>query len=267
LLISSTLGFSKRRRSVSPMFSLSGNENVDQLDELLAMVTNGTVDDIEAAILANMGEDFGLGRRDKITTEFQERKFRNLKILVLFLQAEKKFGKYCYYGCHCLPEGSHDLAQGGFGVPKDNIDKSCRRFGQCYKCLLEEHKDDEFNISGNTVCKGEEIGYQVDLIDDVNGFNGRSIICLNKPGSCRRNICECDKQLAESLAQYESEWVETYHSRRGDFERESECEVPQGPSGAQFEECCGDRTTFPLNEPRNSAQCCDGPKSYPNGQC
>ena len=176
VLISLASGFSKHRRS-TPVFSLTGDENVDQLDDILATVTNGTVDDIEAAILANMGEGFGLGRR---TTAVEERKFRNLKILVLFLQSEKKFGKYCYYGCHCLPEGSHDLAQGGFGVPKDNIDRSCRRFGQCYKCLLEEHKDDEFDISGNTICKGEEIGYQADLVDDPNGFNGRSIICLNK---------------------------------------------------------------------------------------
>ena len=36
-----------------------------------------------------------------------ERKFRNLKILVLWMQESKRFGRYCYYGCYCLPEGSH----------------------------------------------------------------------------------------------------------------------------------------------------------------
>ena len=45
----------------------------------------------------------------------QTRKFRNLKILVLFLQSEKKFGRYCFYGCYCLPEGSHNIAAGGYG--------------------------------------------------------------------------------------------------------------------------------------------------------
>lgn len=45
----------------------------------------------------------------------QTRKFRNLKILVLWLQKEQKFGRYCFYGCYCLPEGSHNIAAGGYG--------------------------------------------------------------------------------------------------------------------------------------------------------
>ena len=28
------------------------------------------------------------------------RKFRQLKIVVLWLQQEQKFGRYCYYGCY-----------------------------------------------------------------------------------------------------------------------------------------------------------------------
>ena len=69
------------------------------------------------------------------------RKFRNMKILVLWLQEAKKFGRYCYYGCYCLPEGSHNIAMGGYGKPVDNIDRACFNFKQCYKCLLDEHAD------------------------------------------------------------------------------------------------------------------------------
>lgn len=262
LLTISTVSGYKMRRSASTSITLTGNESVDELDNILAFVTNGTVDEIERAILANMG--IGFGRRQ--TTLIQERKFRNLKILVLYLQKEQKFGRYCYYGCHCLPEGSHDLAKGGYGKPKDNIDNSCRRFGQCYKCLLDEHKDDVFNIKGHTECKGEEIGYNATLVE-ADGQNPRSIICLNKLGSCRRNICECDKQLAENLALYEDQWDESLHSRRGDFNREQECETIGARVGPTFQECCGDRTTFPFNEPRSSFQCCDGPRAYEGGQC
>lgn len=253
---------SKVRRS-SSLFSLDGDEDVNALDEILATLTNGTVDEIEAEIMANM-DSFGLGRRQK-TTPLQEKKFRNLKILVIWLQKDGKFGKYCYYGCHCLPEGSHDIAQGGYGTPKDEIDSSCRRFGQCYKCLIDEHADDDFDINGITECKGEEIGYAVDLVE---GENGRSIQCLNKLGSCRRNICECDKQLAENLAMYQDEWDEQFHSRRGGFDRNTcRSQERQMKSSPKFEYCCGNRQSFPLNEPKNSAQCCDGPKSLPNGQC
>ena len=70
---------------------------------------------------------------DRISTDEQTRKFRNLKILVLYLQKEKKFGRYCYYGCYCLPEGSHDIASGGYGKRLDGIDRACFDFKQCYR--------------------------------------------------------------------------------------------------------------------------------------
>ena len=55
---------------------------------------------------------------DRIQDELQLRKFRQLKIAVNFLQEEENmFGRYCYYGCYCLPEGSHNIASGGYGKP------------------------------------------------------------------------------------------------------------------------------------------------------
>ena len=77
------------------------------------------------------------------------RKFRNLKILVLHLQQEQKFGRYCYYGCYCLPEGSHDIASGGYGKPVDNIDRACKNFKQCYKCLVTEYAEEIGKINVN----------------------------------------------------------------------------------------------------------------------
>ena len=51
------------------------------------------------------------------------RKFRHLKILVLWLQEKPRFGNYCYYGCHCMPEGAHHLGGSGYGEPVDLIDR------------------------------------------------------------------------------------------------------------------------------------------------
>ena len=65
-------------------------------------------------------------------------------------------------------------------------------------------------------CIGEEVGYSYDLnIDDQTGE--KSIECTNRRGTCRRNICECDKKLAEQLGKYESEWDESLHRNRGKF--------------------------------------------------
>ena len=136
---------------------------------------DGDVDELEQAIMQFMGVD-------RVVDEIQLRKFRQLKISVLWLQKEQKFGRYCYYGCYCLPEGSHNIAAGGYGKPLDPIDRACLDFKNCYKCLLDEHEGE---------CKGEDIGYRMDLLEDQYG--NKSIECTNKVNSCRYNICQCDK--------------------------------------------------------------------------
>ena len=83
----------------------------------------------------------GINGQDRFLSPGQTRKFRNLKVLVLWLQIADQFGRYCYYGCYCLPEGSHNIAAGGYGKPIDNIDRACFDFKQCYRCLIDEHKD------------------------------------------------------------------------------------------------------------------------------
>ena len=107
-------------------------------------ILDGKEDDIERALMDMMGVD-------RIATEQQTRKFRNLKILVLWLQKDQRFGRFCYYGCYCLPEGSHDIAAGGYGKPLDAIDRACFDFKQCYRCLLDEH-----DAAGQTIRNGSE---------------------------------------------------------------------------------------------------------------
>ena len=98
------------------LIEFSGEENADQLLDMIVKISGSETDEIEAAIMAMMGVD-------RIETEEQVRKFRQLKIIVLWLQKSKQFGRFCYYGCYCLPEGSHNIAAGGYGRPKDEIDR------------------------------------------------------------------------------------------------------------------------------------------------
>ena len=104
------------RNGDESLIEFSGEENADQLLEMIVEICGSETDEIEAAIMAMMGVD-------RIETDEQVRKFRHLKIIVLWLQKSKQFGKYCYYGCYCLPEGSHNIAAGGYGRPKDEIDR------------------------------------------------------------------------------------------------------------------------------------------------
>jgi hypothetical protein len=227
--------------------SLSGNENLDELQDVLSSLTAGSDDELEKAIMAFMGTD-------RIASDDQIRKFRQLKIVVLWLAAEQKFGRYCYYGCYCLPEGSHNIASGGYGKPLDAIDTACFDFKKCYQCLQDEHDNQ---------CGGEDVGYRMDLNTDSDGKNW--VECTNKIGSCRYNVCQCDKQLAEQLAIHEQNWDMSLHTVKGGFVREEKCF--RGSGIHRFEECCGDTSTFPYNQPRKDNQCCDGHLAKPAGSC
>merc|ERR1719361_2438269 len=218
-------------------------------------IVGDQVDELDEAIRAFMG----INGQDRFLSPGQTRNFRNLKVLVLWLQIADQFGRYCYYGCYCLPEGSHNIAAGGYGKPLDPIDQSCFDFKQCYRCLIDEHKDQHQNKSHDGACRGEEIGYAYELMEDQDGV--KSIDCLNKAGSCRRNICECDKALAVKFAKHEDSWNENYHTNKGGFDREANCH--RGSGGVQFEECCGNRFDFPFNQPRKENQCCSGTEAKP----
>ena len=77
---------------------------------------------------------------------------------------------------------------------------------------MEQHDDDYPTHDGK--CTGEELGYRFSLIHDTLS-DKKEIVCRNKPGSCRRNICECDKRLSLEFAKYEDQWNESFHSNRG----------------------------------------------------
>merc|ERR1712037_111477 len=201
----------RNRREVTQSFT--EDDSTEVFTNYLAELAGGEVDELEQMIMNLMGTD---GERflSEPASEMDVRKFRQLKIIVLWLQQEKKFGRYCYYGCYCLPEGSHNIASGGYGRPMDNIDRACFDFKQCYRCLVEEY-------DGERSCKGEEVGYRFDLITNDDG--SKDVQCTNTPGSCRYNICQCDLQLARGLAKYESEWDESLHSAKGGFVRDGNC--------------------------------------------
>merc|ERR1712176_374053 len=189
-------------------------------------------------------------------TPFQTapRKFRQLKLMVIFLQKEPGFGKFCYYGCYCLPEGAHDLSGGGYGEPVDGVDRSCKNFNQCYECA--KLGNTEAGIEPAPTCDGEVTKYRFKLIHNMDD-DSKSIECMNKPDTCERRICECDKKLAENLAKYESTWNENFHTRLGDgsWKYNEQCKKKGLGRYGKPQTCCG--TDFPDMTPKQQGkQCC-----------
>jgi len=172
---------------------------------------------------------------DDISALGMLRKFKNLKAMVMTLQPVNVtvFGRYCYYGCWCLPNGMHNLAA-GYGPPVDEIDAACKEFALCYKCL-------EIDFGG--ACDPEARAYRWGR----ERFNGIPIDlkCKDEPDTgpthrCKRYTCECDRVLAIGLGAFHWVWNESYHSRWGDFNRETQC--PTGCTGGScppVDDCCG----------------------------
>jgi hypothetical protein len=170
------------------------------------------------------------------------KRFRNLKSMVLSLHPNPvpPFGRYCYYGCWCLPNGQHNLAS-GFGQPVDPLDQVCKEYAMCYKCI-------DIDFAGT--CDPEALGYSWGRIPaGCNHDSCQDIECKNNPETnqnarCRRFICECDRLIALGIRAYHTYWNQSYHARwstaddyGGIFVREDRC----FPSGGQYrqDDCCG----------------------------
>ena len=74
------------------------------------------------------------------------------------------------------------------------------------------------------------------------------IVCTDRNGSCRKNICECDKRLVERLTQLSGsesnvshpitiiidKWDESNHQGIGNFDREEKCKRGRGHKILEF---------------------------------
>jgi len=188
------------------------------LDEDIFTMLFATADDKpklkQSTQSANTEEPAGSNLTEE-DREFMMR-YLQLKYSILFLQKQKFIGKFCFYGCWCLPNGAGDLGA-GTGPPVDNIDKSCREYTTCYNCMYND------GIGG--VCDDQKVGrYNIAGRQHANGQI--FLMCVDEAGSCERQRCECDRSLAEKLSQYEAEWNQSHHRRWGEpvFDWEQNCQ-------------------------------------------
>ena len=56
-------------------------------------------------------------------------------------------------------------------------------------------------------------------------------ISENKPGTCRRSLCECDKKLSEDLSEAQWHWQPIYHKNWGGFDNQAFCRSDANDSG------------------------------------
>ena len=100
------------------------------------------------------------GEIDEADRAFMMR-YMQLKYSILYLQKYRYLGKYCFYGCWCLPNGVGDIGAGQ-GQPVDNIDRACREYSTCYQCMYNQQVGGECDDSEDET-RYDIAGHQVSL--------------------------------------------------------------------------------------------------------
>lgn len=171
--------------------------------------------------------------------------------MIMYLQVDPSFDKFFQYGCYCFPDGEKSVL-GGYGEARDGADQICKKYHNCQRCINKDYND----------CP-EWAPYKYKGLQDAT-TGQKYLECLNKEGSCRRNHCECDKRLAEQLAEYEMAWNPQYSLAFGGFDRSKSCPAVDKRTNNNNDnqhECCG---TYPDRYPYVSEsetgvlrKCCD----------
>ena len=148
------------------MFNLSGDNAGEEYDRMLVKYLSRFPMDEDDQALTMLAKD-RLGRNKVPPSEMiQVRKIRQLKVFIIS-QMDKKiqtasegtgFGRYCYYGCHCLPDKHHNEYK-TFGKPVDEIDQQCKQMGICYSCLKYKY--------GEGKCQPEDTSYAFKVNDNT----------------------------------------------------------------------------------------------------
>jgi len=182
------------------------------------------------------------------------RRYKHMEKLINFYdQSITNITKYWTYGCWCFQMGDFPLRLGN-GSPVDNVDKICKRHKECYQCAKKD--------AGTGDCLPEETGYR--FAASFDGVTGATVVqCLNPEGSCRRNICECDKAFASRLpqaAESSDGWNGAHHAHYGGFDSRSSCLARIHTPGSEHKvECCGeypDRFPYRFAKDNSGKQCC-----------
>lgn len=159
--------------------------------------------------------------------------------------------KFWNYGCHCLFIGDRPVPDMGHGVPLDSLDRTCKSYKECQKCVREKFGD---------TCTGEFYTY------DVN-FDLGYAVCRNKPNSCERGLCECDKMFSYSHDRVTHEYSSSLNHYTNTFDPNKRCILNNG--GGSEPKCCSNllmTKPFKLYNSLANECCSDGSVVFP-GTC
>lgn len=216
-----------------------------------------TVTSDQAAVAKDPNrKDIRSGAGGVTESERAERRYVDLKDMAIKLWAKNGFRgktgfderKYWAYGCHCFLLGDRPMSEMGSGKPKDALDNKCKAYKDCNKCVREKHGDD---------CIGEFQKYTWKWSSKQN-----TLISNNAPGTCVRELFECDKQMVYDTFAQKEVFNNAFHafwsSQDGSeaFDNRDPANCPSGGNTPVQHMCCGGDTQPWYWIGLNKNQCC-----------
>merc|ERR1712227_315757 len=214
--------------------------------------------------MGTTGTEAGLNSIDNLRTK---RRTQRLTLLATKVQGTRSGSKLKpreflkmmnSYGCHCWTKpNTEDI--GYKGKPLDSVDRACRTLKTCHTCISIDYSN----------CDPITTKYRAKVIKTANG--GIDIQCMNQMnakgtnnGHCKKNLCECDKQFAQQVADSWPEWTEKHWQLEKQKLFQQACVNPITSSGSRMvnapgkpDQCCG--YSYPHMKPFNSeTQECNG---------
>lgn len=116
-------------------------------------------------------------------------KYPNMADLLDFYAPGVDSSRYLSYGCNCNFLDNRPLASAGHGAAVDPIDQACKNYKDCQRCV-------QMDDGADCNVENEDWHYNFQLPKNPES----DVTCLNPVKSCRRHLCECDKQFAEEIA-------------------------------------------------------------------
>lgn len=188
-----------------------------------------------------------LGRMD------QERRYVDLKMMAEKYWAKNGGGafderKYWAYGCHCYLLGDRPMSEMGLGSPVDALDNRCKAYKDCQKCARAKHGND---------CIGEMVKYTWRYSKKTESLAARE-----DPGTCARDLFECDRQLIFDVWAKREIFDNKFHAFWSNddpelaFDNRNPDNCPRKGGVRVEHQCCGgyDRPFLWLNLNKN--RCC-----------
>lgn len=164
--------------------------------------------------------------------------------------------KFFGYGCHCLVPS--DEFEEGKGLPVDQLDTICKHYRLCQKCVRNKQGD-------KCVTSDHKYNWRWN-------FHKKILEILSAPGSCERELGECDRLFVYDMFKQRNEYKQIFSYNYGKFDRKDNRNCPvigkgnlasrRGSVGAEDEEvssnfeCCGGHNSPWLLFNKTKQQCC-----------